>query len=106
MRHRRLQCDAATVAAWSGLTLDHNPLHVDADYAETSPFGRIIVQGHLLAALAVDEVVRESPEVRRIAIRFAAPVAVGSSVRIRAEDDGEVVVVADPGGVSARVETG
>ncbi len=42
------QEDVNTFAAISG---DHNPIHTDADYAKTTPFGRPIVHGIFSAAV-------------------------------------------------------
>lgn len=103
---RSVLCDATTVAAWSKLTLDHNPLHVDEEYAATTSFGRTIVQGHLLAALAVDQAVRQGPGVRRVSVRFISPTPVGSTVRLRATGDGQLEVVTDTGDRPILVDLG
>jgi acyl dehydratase len=46
------------VVTWAGLTGDWVPLHVDAEYAATSPFGERIAHGPLTLALALGLVTR------------------------------------------------
>jgi acyl dehydratase len=42
----------ADVAAFAGLSGDFNPLHTDAEFARTTPFGERIAHGMLVAAMA------------------------------------------------------
>ena len=42
---------AEDVSAFANLSGDHNPLHVDPDYARTTRLGRCIVHGMFLAGL-------------------------------------------------------
>ena len=70
--------------AWAHLARDHNPLHLDPDFAAQTKFGVPIVHGHLLASLVIDRVqmyVGEGP-MPKFSIRFKAPVPVGSELRI------------------------
>ena len=41
------------VVTWAGLTMDFYPLHMDAEYAAKTPFGRRIAHGPLIFGLAV-----------------------------------------------------
>lgn len=106
MSRQSLQCDAGLVGAWSRLTLDQNPLHVDKYYAAETPFGRTIVQGHLMAALAVDEAARHTPGATHVSIRFTAPVLVGSMLWVRTGDHGQVEIVTETGALPVQVELG
>jgi len=42
---------AAEVKQFADMSADNNPLHVDAEYARTTPFGRPIVHGMLVGSL-------------------------------------------------------
>ena len=42
----------ADVTAFAGLSGDFNPLHTDAEFAKTSPFGERIAHGMLVASIA------------------------------------------------------
>lgn len=88
---------AGVVEAWSALTRDANPLHTDAAYAAGTRFGGAIVQGHLLAALAINAAQREhAGDQLSVDCTFQAPVPVGSTVDI-------LVKRTDGGDVSARL---
>ena len=84
----RRTIDAGDVSRYAGLSGDFNPLHVDAEFARTTPFGERVAHGILtlavsngqqnlggwfegttLALLGVDE------------LRFTAPVKFGDTVR-------------------------
>ncbi len=74
--------DIERFAAASG---DHNPLHVDRDFARRTPFGQCIVHGSLvtigmLGVLPADELAR----VTALRAWFAGPVLPGSTSRVTA----------------------
>ncbi|CAM5785692.1 MaoC family dehydratase [Cellulomonas persica] len=78
------------VNQFADLTGDHNPIHVDPDYAATTPFGGTIVHGYLTLALVVP-LMAEVVEVTGVRtginygldrLRFPAPVRVGSRIRV------------------------
>ncbi len=78
--------DAERVRVWARLTRDENPLHLDPDFAATTPFGVPVTHGHLLACVAVD-VAQQRNGVRlleggRVSVRFRAPVPVGAELRL------------------------
>ncbi len=81
---------------------DDNPIHLDADYAASTPFGTRIAHGLLTLGLVVP-LMREVFAVTNVGmginygmnkVRFPAPVPVGSRIRVR----GEVAKVTDVGG--------
>lgn len=72
---------------------DHNPIHLDADYAATTPFGTRIAHGLLTLSLVVP-LMAEVFEVTGAGmginyglnkVRFPAPVPVGSRIRVSGE---------------------
>jgi 3-hydroxybutyryl-CoA dehydratase len=107
-----LPINSEIVAAWAELSGDHNRLHVDPDFAATTPYGRCIAHGPLVASMVAELVAehvgkawRRSP---RTVFKFIAPVFVPSSVQVAVEilgpgsaravctaDDGSVVLHLD-----------
>lgn len=78
--------DLATFAALSG---DHNPMHVDAEYARTTNYERVIAHGALQVALASTMAGMYLPG-RNVVVgsyhsRFPAPLFVPASVRVQGE---------------------
>ncbi|GAA3756242.1 MaoC family dehydratase [Microbacterium kribbense] len=90
------------VDLYARLSGDDNPIHVDADFAASTPFGTRIAHGLLTLSLVVP-LMREVFEVTEVGmginygfnrVRFPAPVPVGASIRVH----GEVTKVTDVGG--------
>lgn len=77
---------AADVQAFADITGDDNPLHVDAEYAATTRFGRPVVHGVYVLGLASKVLGRDFPGHGSIAVSLAAkflrPVPVGEEVTI------------------------
>lgn len=78
------------VNRFAELTGDHNPIHLDPEYAARTPFGGTIVHGYLTLALVVP-LMAELVEVTGVGtgvnygldrLRFPAPVRVGSRIRV------------------------
>jgi len=97
------------VARWAEVVDDHNPLHLDAAYAASTPFGAPIAHGSLVFALVCDaaqaaraagggeaagDAAGDGAEASAadLAVRFAAPVPVGSRLVVAAGSDGAVDV--------------
>lgn len=103
-RVREYDCDPATVRAWARAAGDHNPLHLDPEFAATTPFGVPIVHGHLLMAIVVNEVEEllgaRLTDGGSVSIRFRAPVPVGSALSLTTSEPGEL-----PAWVRAEVES-
>ena len=81
--------DEAAVRAFAELSGDFNPVHLDADFAAATRFGRPIVHGLLTASLISTVVGTRLPGQGSIyvsqTLRFRAPVFVGDTVRAEAE---------------------
>jgi acyl dehydratase len=78
------------VDRFADLTGDHNPIHLDPEYAAGTPFGGTIVHGYLTLALVVP-LMAEVVQVTGVStgvnygldrLRFPAPVRVGSRIRV------------------------
>ncbi len=78
-----------TVAAYAELTADFNPIHLDAEFAATTPFGRPIVHGTWsLNALGLAMAATFAPDVAARAdldLQFVAPVFVGETIHAGGE---------------------
>ncbi|MDQ0381367.1 MaoC family dehydratase [Amycolatopsis thermophila] len=83
-----LAIDERVTAAWAGVVDDHNPLHVDAAFAATTRFGGPIAHGSLLFALVCDALQQAGEPHEAVAVRFRAPVPVGSTVRVEVRGTG------------------
>ena len=81
--------DEATVRAFAELSGDFNPVHLDAEFAARTRFGKPIVHGLLTASLISTVVGTRLPGQGSIyvsqTLRFRAPVFVGDTVRAEAK---------------------
>lgn len=85
MRHTletvRLAVDMPAILAYAEITADFNPIHVDPEFAATTPMGGVIAHGTMSSNLILQSVAASFG--RRVAqrcamdIRFARPVRVG-----------------------------
>lgn len=82
-----LPVDQRVTAGWAEVVDDHNPLHVDAEFAARTRFGAPIAHGSLLFALVCDALQEAGGHPEEVAVRFRAPVPVGSTVRVAARSD-------------------
>jgi len=75
------------IRAFAALTGDHNPIHLDDEYAATTRFGRRIAHGMLSAALISAVLANELPGRGSVylsqSLRFVAPVYPGDTVTAR-----------------------
>jgi len=55
--------EQADVDAFAGVTGDHNPVHVDEEFAKTTRFGRRIAHGMLTASLISAVLANKLPSV-------------------------------------------
>ena len=72
------------VGRYAELTADFNPIHLDAEFAAGTIFGRPIIHGTLGLNLVIEAIERTfgaAPPNLAIDVRFVRPVPVGASVR-------------------------
>lgn len=72
------------IDAYAGASGDHNPIHVDASFAATTPFGGTIAHGMLVMAL-IGEMMHGAHRAAwvsggRVKVRFKAPTRPGDTV--------------------------
>lgn len=77
------------VYLFAGISGDFNPLHVDEEYAKTTPFGSRVAHGPLTQALAAPLVGMKLPGLGTLAVEFStrykAPVYFGDTITVTAE---------------------
>jgi 3-hydroxybutyryl-CoA dehydratase len=75
------------IQQYADLTGDHNPLHVDDDYAEDRLFGGVVAHGMLTAGVLSAAVAALPGDVVWLSqdLRFDAPVRPGNEVTARVE---------------------
>jgi acyl dehydratase len=78
----------ADIVNYAGLSGDFNPIHVDHEFAKTTPFGRPIAHGLLVLALG-SGLTLNCPPMRTLAFlqikewHFKEPVFIGDTLRVR-----------------------
>ena len=81
--------DDAMIRGFADVTGDHNPIHLDDDYAKASPFEGRIAHGMLVASLISEVLGTKLPGPGTIylgqELKFRAPVRPGDTVTVRAE---------------------
>jgi len=79
--------EQADVDAFADLTGDHNPVHVDEEFAKTTRFGRRIAHGMLTASLISSVLANKLPGAGSVylgqTLRFVAPVFPGDEITAR-----------------------
>lgn len=77
---------ADDVRKFAEVSGDDNPLHLDPEYAATTPFGQPIVHGAFLLAVVSKVLGRDYPGHGAVAVslsaRFLRPVPVGSTITV------------------------
>ncbi len=77
------------IVAFAEVSGDRNPLHMDEDYAKTTPFGQRIAHGALTASYISGILGNNLPGPGAIftdlSMRFRRPVFIGDTVIVRAE---------------------
>jgi 3-hydroxybutyryl-CoA dehydratase len=79
--------EQADIEAFAALTGDHNPVHVDEEFAKTTRFGRRIAHGMLTASLISAVLANKLPGEGSIylgqTLQFVAPVFPGDTITAR-----------------------
>ena len=77
------------VYLFAGITGDLNPVHVDAEFAKTTPFGARVAHGPLTFSLCAALLGTELPGVGTIAVTnevtYEAPAYIGDTIKVRVE---------------------
>ncbi len=80
----------ADLVNFAGMTGDNNPLHMDEEFAASTPFGGRIAHGPFFVGLTFgllsqfDLLERTVMALRRVSWQFDGPVRPGDTVRVRA----------------------
>jgi acyl dehydratase len=79
--------EQADVDAFADVTGDHNPVHVDEEFAKTTRFGKRIAHGMLTASLISAVLANKLPGEGSVylgqTLQFVAPVFPGDEIRAR-----------------------
>lgn len=79
--------EQADIDAFAAVTGDHNPVHVDEEFAKTTRFGRRIAHGMLTASLISSVLANKLPGEGSVylgqTLQFVAPVFPGDEVTAR-----------------------
>ena len=76
------------LVSFAALTGDYNPMHTDAEYMKTSPFGQRIAHGMLTLSYAVGQAYqlgfmeRTVLAFRSLDMKFSAPVFIGDTLHV------------------------
>ena len=77
------------VEAFAAISGDHNPLHLDPDYAATTPYGECIAHGMLTGALISAAIAMQLPGPGSVylnqSLQFRAPVFLGDTLTVTLE---------------------
>lgn len=77
------------VYLFAGISGDFNPLHVDEEYAKTTPFGKRIAHGGLAASLLAPVLGMKLPGLGTVALetttKFRKPVYIGDTITCKVE---------------------
>lgn len=81
--------DDKLVHGFADLTGDHNPIHVDDDFARKTKFGQRIAHGGILFGLISKVLATDLPGIGTVylsqLVNFRAPVFIGDTVTLEAE---------------------
>ena len=92
MSERRVVFTREQIAAYAEASGDHNPIHLDDDFAHSVGLPGVIAHGLLqmgIAATVAAEAVGGPHHLRRIFVRFAGMVVPGDEVTFKAEPVGD-----------------
>ncbi len=79
------------INAYAEVSADFNPIHVDPEFARTTPYGTTIAHGCIVGAVVTRHLVENMGFARRVKsvkLKFVAPVRAGDSLQCAAEPEG------------------
>ena len=91
MSKRKVTFNREQIAAYAEASGDHNPIHLDDDFARSVGLRRVIAHGMLqmgIAATVASEAAGGPTRLRRLSVRFAGMVVPGDAVTFSAEPTG------------------
>ena len=88
MKERKVTITREQIAAYAEASGDHNPIHLDDEFARSVGLPGVIAHGMLLMGLMASSV-GEPRKLRQIAVRFGAMVVPGDVISFKAEPAGE-----------------
>ena len=92
MTERRITFTREQIAEYAEVSGDHNPIHLDDEFARSVGLPGLIAHGMLqmgLLATVAAEAAGGPDRLRRLAVRFAGMVVPGDTVTFRAEPAGD-----------------
>ena len=92
MTERRITFTREHIAEYAEVSGDHNPIHLDDEFARSVGLPGLIAHGMLqmgLLATVAAEAAGGPDRLRRLAVRFAGMVVPGDTVTFRAEPAGD-----------------
>lgn len=80
------------INAYAEVSADFNPIHVDPEFARTTPYGTTIAHGCIVGAVVTRHLVENmgfAGRVKSVKLKFIAPVRAGDSLHCAAEPEGK-----------------
>jgi 3-hydroxybutyryl-CoA dehydratase len=80
------------INAYAEVSADFNPIHVDPEFARTTPYGTTIAHGCIVGAVVTRHLVENmgfAGRVKSVKLKFIAPVRAGDSLQCTAEPEGK-----------------
>jgi 3-hydroxybutyryl-CoA dehydratase len=80
------------INAYAEVSADFNPIHVDPEFARTTPYGTTIAHGCIVGAVVTRHLVENmgfAGRVKSVKLKFIGPVRAGDSLHCGAEADNE-----------------
>jgi 3-hydroxybutyryl-CoA dehydratase len=85
------------INTYAEVSADFNPIHVDPEFARTTPYGTTIAHGCIVGAVVSRHLVERmgfENRVRSVRLKFIGPVRSGDSLQCAAEPDEDAAATA------------
>jgi len=89
------------IDAYAEVSADFNPIHVDPEFARTTPYGTTIAHGCIVGAVVTRHLAENmgfAGRVKSVKLKFIAPVRSGDSLHCDAEPDPGAKTIAGAAG--------